>query len=63
MCIFCGGVCGGAVDVLLPSIVAGAGLVVLKIQAIRVSSKGKSREKPQGEAVESKSAPEQNRTD
>ncbi len=63
MCIFCGGACGGAGDMLLPSIAAGAGLVVLKIQAMRASSKGKSREEPQGEEAESKSAPEQNHTD
>jgi hypothetical protein len=39
MCIFCGGACGGAVDVILPSLVAGAGLVVLKVQAMRDSRK------------------------
>ena len=33
MCIFCGGDCGGAGDVLLPVISAGVPLVVLKIRA------------------------------
>ena len=57
MCIFCGGACGGAGDILLPSIVAGTGLVVLKVQAIRASSKGKNGGNSQGEeaGVKSKS--------
>jgi hypothetical protein len=35
MCIFCGGTCGGAGDMLLPALVTGAGLIVLKIKARR----------------------------
>lgn len=35
MCIACGGICGGVGDVLLPSMVAGAGLVVLGVRARR----------------------------
>lgn len=42
MCIFCGGTCGGAGDMLLPALVTGAGLVVLKIQAKRASKKEKA---------------------
>jgi hypothetical protein len=58
MCIFCGGACGGAGDILLPSIVAGAGLVVLKVQAIRASSKGKNRVNTQSEEAKIKSESE-----
>ncbi len=62
MCIFCGGACGGAGDILLPSIVAGAGLVVLKVQAIR-ASKGKNVENTQGEEAEIKSESEKKDAD
>ena len=48
MCIFCGGACGGAGDLLLSLIVAGVGLVILKVQVIRFSSKGKNGENTQG---------------
>jgi len=33
MCISCGGTCGGAGDMLLPVLVTGARLIVLKIKA------------------------------
>jgi hypothetical protein len=33
MCIFCGGACGGAGDVLLPAISAAVPLLTLKIRA------------------------------
>jgi hypothetical protein len=33
MCIFCGGACGGAGDVLLPAIAAAVPLLTLKIRA------------------------------
>jgi hypothetical protein len=39
MCIFCGGACGGIVDIMLPSVVTGASLVVLKVKAVKASRK------------------------
>jgi len=42
MCIACGGVCGGAGDVVLPSLVIGAGLVVLGVRAKRAAASRKS---------------------
>ena len=42
MCIFCGGACGGIGNMLLPTIAAGTGLVVLKIKALRDMHKGHS---------------------
>ena len=63
MCIFCGGACGGVGDILLPSIVAGAGLVVLKVQAIRASSKGKNGGNTQGKEDETKSESEKKDAD
>lgn len=38
MCIACGGICGGVGDVLLPSMVAGAGLVILGVRVGRKRS-------------------------
>ena len=51
MCIFCGGFC--AVDMALPSVAAGASLVVLKIKAQRAlknSSSDAEEEKPDDES-------------
>jgi hypothetical protein len=43
MCIFCGGTCDGAGDVILPTLAAGAGMVMLRIQAKRELKKGKTK--------------------
>lgn len=43
MCIFRGGACGGVGDVILPTLAAGAGLVMLRIQAKRELKKGKTK--------------------
>ena len=42
MCVFCGGTCSGVGDILLPSLAAGAGFVILKIQAKRDAKKAKN---------------------
>jgi hypothetical protein len=39
MCIFCGGVCGGAGDMLLPSLVAASSLVVMRVRLKHSSAK------------------------
>jgi hypothetical protein len=39
MCIFCGGVCGGIGDILLPTLATGAGLAMFKIKARKESRK------------------------
>ncbi len=54
MCIFCGGACGGVVDMALPSIAAGASLVFFKVKAVKASraarkSSNTEEEKPAGE--------------
>jgi len=49
MCIFCGGACGGVVDMALPSVAAAASLVVLKVKAskaLRKSSKAEEEKQP-----------------
>ncbi|WP_181213576.1 hypothetical protein [Dehalococcoides mccartyi] len=43
MCIFCGGTCGGAGDMLLPALATGGGLVILKIQAKRELKKNQAK--------------------
>ena len=40
MCIFCGGACGGAGDVLLPVVSVGIPLLALKIRAKLTELKG-----------------------
>jgi hypothetical protein len=52
MCIFCGGACGGVVDVVLPSVAAGASLVFFKVKAVQASHKASKpeEEKPGDEA-------------
>jgi len=37
MCIFCGGTCGGVGDMLLPSLVTGASLLVMRIRVNRAN--------------------------
>ncbi len=44
MCIFCGGACGGVVDIALPSVAAAASLVVLKVKAAKASRKSSKDE-------------------
>jgi hypothetical protein len=44
MCIFCGGACGGVVDIALPSVAAAASLVVLKVKAVKASHKASKPE-------------------
>ncbi|MDD4924055.1 MAG: hypothetical protein PHF74_04390 [Dehalococcoidales bacterium] len=52
MCIFCGGACGGVVDMALPSIAAGVSLVFFKVKAVKASRKAlkSEEEKPVDEA-------------
>jgi hypothetical protein len=52
MCIFCGGACGGVVDIALPSVAAGASLVFFKVKAVQASRKASKpeEEKPDSEA-------------
>ncbi len=52
MCIFCGGACGGVVDIALPSVAAGASLVFFKVKAVQASHKASKpeEEKPGDEA-------------
>jgi hypothetical protein len=52
MCIFCGGACGGIGDMLLPTIVTGAGLVVLKIKARRDLHKGHSHNQDSDKSID-----------
>ena len=39
MCIFCGGACGGVVDMMLPSVAGAASLLILKVKAAKASRK------------------------
>jgi hypothetical protein len=39
MCIFCGGACGGVVDMMLPSVAGAASLLFLKVKAAKASRK------------------------
>jgi hypothetical protein len=53
MCIFCGGACGGVVDIALPSIAAGASLVFFKVKAVKASRKSsKAEEEKQADKAE-----------
>ena len=45
MCVFCGGTCGGAGDMILPYAAIGVSLVTLKVQAVRASRKQKTKGK------------------
>ena len=45
MCIFCGGTCSGAGDMILPYAVIGISLVTLKVQSVRASRKHKTKGK------------------
>ncbi len=49
MCIFCGGACGGVVDIALPSIAAGASLVFFKVKAVKASKTSRKSPKPEEE--------------
>ncbi len=44
MCIFCGGACGGVVDMMLPSVAGAASLLVLKVKAVKESHKSSNLE-------------------
>ena len=49
MCIFCGGACGGVVDMALPSIAAGASLVFFKVKAVKASRTARKSSDPEEE--------------
>ena len=44
MCIFCGGACGGVVDMMLPSVAGAASLLILKVKAAKASRKSSKDE-------------------
>ncbi len=48
MCIFCGGACGGVVDVVLPSVAGAVSLVILKVKAAKASRKSSKAEEEKG---------------
>lgn len=45
MCIFCGGACGGVVDVVLPSVAGAASLLFLKVKASKASKASRKASK------------------
>jgi len=51
MCIFCGGTCGGAGDALLPTLVASASLVVMRLRVLRSHSAGEDTEVTSAEST------------
>jgi hypothetical protein len=60
MCIFCGGACGGIGDVLLPTLVTGTGLMMLKLKARREIYKGRNRNGDTNNKSTGEQIPEQN---
>ena len=55
MCIFCGGACGGVVEIALPSVAAGASLVFFKVKAVKAS---RTARKASDKSLEEKQADE-----
>lgn len=56
MCIFCGGACGGVVDMMLPSVAGASSLLILKVKAAKASRKSSKakEEKPADKAGDDK---------